>query len=97
MLRFVVTAIVDWEMISIPQLRQARSFPKLFEGADPADHIMFWNGSPNPNVNYHGVAVTAVAFTTTFLIVYLEPHLPPSGTVGKQSTLGPASASGTAR
>ena len=38
---FAITGIIDWEMISIVPLWQARSFPKLFNGIDPADSVMF--------------------------------------------------------
>jgi hypothetical protein len=38
---FAITGIIDWEMISIVPLWQARSFPNLFDGIDPADSVMF--------------------------------------------------------
>jgi hypothetical protein len=36
-----ITGLIDWEMVSIVPLWQARSFPKLFDGIDPADSAMF--------------------------------------------------------
>jgi hypothetical protein len=38
---FAITGIIDWEMISIVPLWQAHSFPKVFDGIDPADSVMF--------------------------------------------------------
>lgn len=38
---FVITGLIDWEMVSIVPLWQAHSFPKLFDGIDPADSVMF--------------------------------------------------------
>ncbi len=38
---FAITGLIDWEIISIVPLWQARSFPKLFDGIDPADSVMF--------------------------------------------------------